>query len=138
MNHRIYLSCVVRLGGALLLLALAGCSSQTRLTVNSLDDKHPARTNPVCEHATRLADLHDDIKLSRTLSSPAIVMATGGAALIPVWLLNMGLDAFDRLDASHVNVSCGYGPTPVQNIAEEVILGGGFSLFTSGIKPGGN
>lgn len=138
MNHRIHLARVVRFGGILLLLLLVGCASQTRLTVNSLDDKHPARANPVCEHATRLASLHDDIKLTRAVSSPAIVMATGGAALIPVWLLNMGLDAFDRLDASHVNVACGYEPTPVQNIAEEVILGGGFSLFTSGIKPGGN
>ena len=121
-----------------LVALLAGCASQTRLAVNSLDDSHPGRSSPVCEHATRLAGLHDDIKLSRTVGSPVLVMAVGGAAFIPVWLLNMGLDAFDRLDASHVNVSCGYEPTPTQNIAEGVILGGGFNLFTSGIKPAGN
>lgn len=121
-----------------LLLLLAGCASQTRLAVDSLDQRHPGHASDVCRQATQLATMHDDIKLTRTLSSPAVVLAVGGAALLPVWLLNMGLDAFDRFDASHVNESCGYDATPVQNIAERVFLGGGFNLFTSGIKPGGN
>ena len=121
-----------------LLLLLTGCASQTRLAVDSLDDRHPVRSSEICQHATQLASLHDDIKLSRLLGSPAIVVAVGSGALLPVWLLNMGLDAFDRMDASHVNESCGYDATPAQNIAERVFLGGGFNLFTSGIKLGGN
>jgi len=121
-----------------LLLLLTGCASQTRLAVDSLDDRHPVRSSEICQHATQLASLHDDIKLSRLLGSPAIVVAVGSGALLPVWLLNMGLDAFDRMDASHVNASCGYDATPAQNIAERVFLGGGFNLFTSGIKLGGN
>ncbi len=121
-----------------LLLLLTGCASQTRLAVNSLDARQPGHASDVCQQATQLAALHDDIKLTRTLGSPAVVLVAGGAALLPVWLLNMGLDAFDRFDASHVNASCGYDATPVQNIVERVFLGGGFNLFTSGIKLGGN
>jgi hypothetical protein len=129
--------CFMRYLFALLLL-ISGCASQTRLAVDNLDERHPVRSSEVCQHATQLASLHDDIKLSRTLGSPAIVVAVGSVAFVPVWLLNMGLDALDRMDASHVNVSCGYDATPAQNIAEQVFLGGGFNLFTSGIKPGGN
>jgi len=120
----------------LLVLSLGACSSQTRLAVNSLDDKHPGRSTDVCEQATQLANLHDDITLTRTLGTPMVVLAAGAPALLPVWLLNMGLDAIDRLDASHVNVACGYGETPLQNIAERVFIGGGFNLFTKGIKWG--
>lgn len=121
--------------GLVLIVLLGGCASQTRLAVDSLDQRHPGHASDVCRQATQLATMHDDIKLTRTLSSPAVVLAVGGAALLPVWLLNMGLDAFDRFDASHVNESCGQDATPVQNIAERVFLGGGFNLFTSGIKP---
>ena len=118
-----------------LLLVLSGCASQTRLAVDSLDERHPVRSTEVCQHATHLATLHDDIKLTRTLGSPVVLLAAGGPAFFPVWVLNMGLDTFDRLDASHVNEACGYQATPTQDIAERVILGGGFDLFTSGIKP---
>lgn len=120
------------------LLLLVGCASQTRRVVDSLDERHPLRSSAVCVQATQLAQLHDDIKFSRTLGSPVIMMAAGGPALLPVWLLNLGLDAFDRLDASHVKVSCGFEPTPIPDIAERVLLGGSFDLFTHGLKPFGN
>jgi len=74
-----------------LLLLLAGCASQTRLAVDSLDQRHPGHASDVCRQATQLATMHDDIKLTRTLEQPG-----RGAG-------------------------CRWG--------------GGFYLFTSGIKP---
>ena len=122
----------------LLLFLLSGCASQTRLAVNSLDEQHAMRRHELCRDATTLAPLHDDIQLSRSVGSPLVLMAAGTVALVPVLLVNMGLDALDRLDASHVNESCGLQPTPLRNIAEQVILGGGFNLFTSNLKPVSN
>jgi hypothetical protein len=84
-----------------------------------------------------LAELHDDIHLTRVISTPLVLLVSGGGALLAVMATNMGLDALDRFDASHVFVSCGGTETPGFNIAERVVLGAGFNLFTGSIKVGG-
>ena len=121
----------------LVLVFVAGCASQTRSAVNSLDRQSPSYKAPACARAAQLAELHDDIQMTRVVSTPLVLLATGGGALLAVMATNMGLDALDRFDASHVFVSCGGLETPAFNIAERVVLGAGFNLFTGSLKLGG-
>lgn len=121
----------------LVLVFVAGCASQTRSAVNSLDRQSPSYKAPACARAAQLAELHDDIQMTRVVSTPLVLLATGGGALLAVMAANMGLDALDRFDASHVFVSCGGLETPAFNIAERVVLGAGFNLFTGSLKLGG-
>jgi hypothetical protein len=122
----------------LVFVFMSGCASQTRSAVNSLDRQSPSYTSDTCLQAAQLADLHDDIKQTRVISTPLVFLASGGSALLLVLATNMGLDALDRFDASHVFVSCGGVETPAFNIAEEVVLGAGFNLFTQSFRVGGN
>ena len=121
----------------LVLVFVAGCASQTRSAVNSLDRQSPSYKAPACARAAQLAELHDDIQMTRVVSTPLVLLATGGGVLLAVMAANMGLDALDRFDASHVFVSCGGLETPAFNIAERVVLGAGFNLFTGSLKLGG-
>ena len=79
-----------------LLLLISGCASQTRLAVDNLDERHPVRSSEVCQHATQLASLHDDIKLSRTLGSPAIVVAVGVCVCKLEGVVPVDVDASQR------------------------------------------
>lgn len=122
----------------LIFVSISGCASQTRSAVNSLDRQSSGYTSDSCRQAGQLANLHDDIKQTRVIGTPLVLLASGGGALLLVLATNMGLDALDRFDASHVFVSCGGHETPAFNIAEEVVLGAGFNLFTQSLRVGGN
>jgi hypothetical protein len=122
----------------LIFVSISGCASQTRSAVNSLDRQSSGYTSDSCRQAAQLANLHDDIKQTRVIGTPLVLLASGGGALLLVLATNMGLDALDRFDASHVFVSCGGHETPAFNIAEEVVLGAGFNLFTQSLRVGGN
>ena len=49
-------------------------------------------------------------------------MNTSSAPNSPLLGVNMGLDALDHLDASHVSKACGGFATPSENILEKVVL----------------
>ena len=92
----------------------------------------------VCQRSFELAPLHDEIRLTRTIATPALLLLTGGTYLLPILGVNMSLDALDHLDASHVSRACGGFATPTENILEKVVLGAGFSLLTGNLKLGIN
>jgi len=123
---------------ALLIVNLTGCASQTRNMAESIKSHDPQYKEPACQRSFELAPLHDDIKLTRSIATPALLLLTGGTYLLPLLGVNMGLDALDHLDASHVSKSCGGLGTPAENILEKVVLGAGFSLYTGNVKLGSN
>jgi len=124
-------SFLIKLTLALMVLSLSGCASNTRSMAESI---HPQSANykaPACQRSFELATLHDDIKLTRSIATPTLLVLTGGTYLIPLLGVNMGFDALDHLGASHVSRVCGGFATPSENILEKVILGAGFSLFAT-------
>lgn len=121
-----------------MLLVLTGCASQTRNMAESINPATTQYTEAACQRAFQLAPLHDDIKLTRSIATPTLLLLTGGSYVLPLLGVNMGLDALDHMDASHVSQACGGFATPVDNILERVVLGAGFSLFTGNVKLGGN
>ncbi len=113
----------------LMLLCMTGCASNTRTMAESINPQSDSYKDPVCQRSFELATLHDDIKLTRTIATPSLLVLTGGTYLVPLLGVNMSLDALDHLDASHVSKACGGFATPSENILEKVLLGAGFSLF---------
>lgn len=123
---------------ALLAVNLIGCASQTRNMADSISPHGPQYKDDACQRSFQLAPLHDDIKLTRSIATPALLLLSGGSYLLPLLGVNMGLDALDHLDASHVSQACGGFATPPENILEKVVLGAGFSLFTGNVKLSAN
>ena len=130
---RLWLSLFV-VGG----LSLSGCASHTRSMADSISPQDPQYQAAACQRSFELAPLHDDIKLTRSIATPSLLLLTGGGYLLPLLGVNIGLDALDQLDASHVSKACGGLGTPAKNILERVVLGAGFSLFTGNVKMGSN
>jgi hypothetical protein len=119
-------------------LSLSGCASHTRSMADSISPQDPQYQAAACQRSFELAPLHDDIKLTRSIATPSLLLLTGGGYLLPLLGVNIGLDALDQLDASHVSKACGGFGTPAKNILERVVLGAGFSLFTGNVKMGSN
>jgi hypothetical protein len=130
---RLWLSLLV-----VLWLSLSGCASHTRSMAESISPQDPQYQAAACQRSFDLAPLHDDIKLTRSIATPSLLLLTGGGYLLPLLGVNIGLDALDQLDASHVSKACGGLGTPAKNILERVVLGAGFSLFTGNVKLGSN
>ena len=122
----------------LVLVSLTGCASHTRSMAQSIQPNSEKFNEAVCKRSFELAPLHDEIRLTRTIATPTLLLLTGGAYLLPMIGINMGLDALDHLDASHVSKACGGFATPAENILEKVVLGAGFSFFTGNVKLGIN
>ena len=119
-------------------MSLTGCASHTRSMAQSIQPSSEKFNEIVCQRSFELAPLHDEIRLTRTIATPTLLLLTGGAYLLPVIGINMGLDALDHMDASHVSRACGGFAIPAENILEKVVLGAGFSLFTGNVKLGIN
>lgn len=130
---RLWLSLLV-----VLWLSLSGCASHTRSMADSISPQDPQYQAAACQRSFELAPLHDDIKLTRSIATPSLLLLTGGGYLLPLLGVNIGLDALDQLDASHVSKACGGLGTPAKNILERVVLGAGFSFFTGNVKLGSN
>lgn len=117
---------------------LTGCASQTRNMAESINPHGSQYKEVVCQRSFELAPFHDDIKLTRSIATPTLLLLSGGSYLLPLLGVNMGLDALDHLDASHVSQACGGFATPSENILEKVVLGAGFSLFSGNVRLGPN
>ena len=121
-----------------MLVSLTGCASHTRSMAQSIKPSSEKFKETVCQRSFELAPLHDEIRLTRTIATPTLLLLTGGTYFLPMIGINMGLDALDHLDASYVSKACGGFATPAENILEKVVLGAGFSLFTGNVKLGIN
>jgi hypothetical protein len=108
---------------------MTGCASNTRNMAGSISPHNEKFKEPACQRSFELAELHDDIKWARTIATPTILLLSGGSYLLPLIGANMGLDALDHLDASHVSQACGGFATPPENILEKVLIGAGFGVL---------
>lgn len=124
MGNLLRVMCVV------LAISLTACASNTRIMAESINPETENFKDPVCQRSFQLATLHDDIKLTRTIATPSLLLLTGGTYLIPLIGLNIGLDALDHVDASHVSQVCGGFATPPKNILEKVLLGAGLGVLS--------
>ena len=70
----------------------------------------------------------DNIRYTRTLASPVLLLVGGAPWLLPLLAVNAGLDTVDHLEASDLSVYCGGPEKPNGQIAREVMLGVGFGL----------
>jgi len=118
---------------AMLALGLSGCASQSGQTFAMLDRNHPQFHSEQCQAAIRDTEIHDDVKLLRSIASPVAVVLSGGLLLPAVFASNVGLDTVDRVDASRLDISCGGAGQSAGQIAEGVVKGAAFGLATSAV-----
>lgn len=116
-----------------LTIFLAGCASQSTRAYFDLDKDHPDYLTQECQKAIEDTNVHDDLKLVRTIVSPVVLFFTGGAALPIVVAGNAGLDYADRSDASAMNSWCGGRVSTDEEIAQGVAEGVALSVVTSAI-----
>lgn len=112
-------------------LVLAGCSSQTRQVASNLDMRQAAYQSRECQMALGQVARQDTIRHSRALATPLALLVGGAPWLLPLLVVNAGLDTVDHLEASDLSVYCGGPEKPNGQIAREVMLGVGFGLGLS-------
>ena len=117
-------------------LSLLGCVSHSAKSVANLDQSKEEYKSNECRAVVKDADLHDDLKVSRLLLSPAIVFLSAGVLAIPVIAANAGFDTFDHLSASNISSSCGGIPRDHADIAIDVAKDAVVGFATGGIKLG--
>lgn len=114
----------------ILAFVLTACTSQSRKTASNLDMKHPRYSSRECQVALGNAQLQDTIKQARVLTSPVLILMSGGL-FVPLLAVNAGLDAVDHLEASDISRHCGGSEIPNRDIAIEIIKGVGFGIGVS-------
>lgn len=112
------------------LLALVGCASTSGSTFAKLDRSHPSYESEQCQGAIRDTEVHDDLKMIRSIASPVAVVLSGGLLLPAVVATNIGLDTVDRVDASKMEKVCGGEGKTAEEIATGVAKGAAFGLAT--------
>jgi len=109
--------------------SLVGCASNTRSMADSISPETQQFKTPACQRSFQLAELHDDIKMSRTIATPTLLVLSGGSLFFPLLGINMGLVALAHIAASPVSKACGGFATPSENIFEKVLIGAGFGIL---------
>ena len=122
--------------------SLLGCASTSGEAYSQLDRSRPEYHSEQCQGAIRDIEVHDGLKLVRSVVSPVAVVLSGGAEqprdlqlsggmLLPaVFAANVGLDTVDRVDASKMEVVCGGEGKSAEQIATGVVKGAAFGLAT--------
>lgn len=130
---------------ALLSLAIAtglasGCASQSGRTFAQLNRDHPDFKSEECQQAIRDTEIHDELKLLRTLASPVVTFLSGGLLLPAVLAGNVSLDAADHIDASRMDEHCGGEGQSSEQIAGSVVTNAAISVagsvVSSAVAPG--
>lgn len=112
-------------------VGLAGCASTSAKTYAQLDRDHPSFHTDTCQEAIRYTEVHDDLKILRSIASPVVVWLPGGVLFPAVMAANVGLDTVDRVDASKLEVQCGGQGKTAGQIAEGVATDAALGLATS-------
>jgi hypothetical protein len=115
---------------------LVACASQSSKTVASLDKSKSAFKSESCSKAVETVDRQEDIKLTRTVASPLLVVLSGGLLAVPVVAVNVGLDVADNVNASDIAVACGGEAKSTKEIVVNVGRGAAMSLTTGGLNGG--
>jgi hypothetical protein len=121
----------------ILSVLLVSCASQSAKTVANLDKARPAFHSEKCATAVETADRQEDIKLSRTIASPLLVVLSGGLLAVPVVAANVGLDVADNVNASDISVACGGEGKSTKEIVVNVGRGAAMGLTTGGLNSSG-
>lgn len=112
---------------------LAGCSSTSGKTYAELNRASFEYHTDRCQAAIRATEVHEDIKLIRTLVSPVAVALSGGLLLPAVFAANVGMDTVDRVDASRMEQHCGGKGKSSNEIAQGVATGAAISLAAGAV-----
>jgi len=121
------------------LIVISSCSSKTKQVALIVKENEHAVLNEECNSFIKNTATQELLKYGRIITTPILLMVSGGTLLIPVISANAGLDTQDRLNASKLAEKCNIkneiksGKEIVYDVVKGVTLG----IITSG-SPGLN
>jgi len=121
------------------LIVISSCSSKTKQVALIVKENEHAVLNEECNSFIKNTATQELLKYGRIITTPILLMVSGGTLLIPVISANAGLDTQDRLNASKLAEKCDIkneiksGKEIVYDVVKGVTLG----IITSG-SPGLN
>jgi len=95
-----------------LFILLTGCVSHSARVYYNLDAKDPAVRTQHCKQALKAVGFQEDVRVARLAAGPAIVLLTGGLALIPYAAGHAALEAFDMQQAEEISKHCKSNANP--------------------------
>jgi len=117
----------------LLTSGLSGCASYTAVAAKKLDPNHPRYQREEClASIAKKVEVQEDIKLARTVATPALLLISAGLAL-PVVATNIGLDVNDQRTAAQLTEQCSEKKVGNENIAIEVGKNAAWSAVSQSI-----
>jgi len=121
------------------LIVISSCSSKTKQVALIVKENEHAVLNEECNSFIKNTATQELLKYGRIITTPILLMVSGGTLLIPVISANAGLGTQDRLNASKLAEKCNIkneiksGKEIVYDVVKGVTLG----IITSG-SPGLN
>jgi hypothetical protein len=92
-------------------IGLTGCVSHSARTYYGLDITAPEFQTLECKRAIKAVGYQEDLRLARAATGPALVLLTGGLALLPYTAGYIALEAFDIGQAREIEKKCVVGKT---------------------------
>jgi len=121
------------------LIVISSCSSKTKQVALIVKENEHAVLNEECNSFIKNTATQELLKYGRIITTPILLMVSGGTLLIPVISANAGLDVQDRLNASKIAEKCNIKNEikSGKDIAYDVVKGVTLGIITSG-SPGLN
>ncbi len=122
--------CIVFFG-----IFLSACASQTSTTLSSLDPNHPSFNQSDCVELRRQSWVQQDLKNVSTVAGPALVLALGPLAVVPVLAGSVGAISADHSNAAKISQACANVSKSTSEVVGGVVKDSSIGIVTKGLIP---
>jgi hypothetical protein len=88
------------------LIVISSCSSKTKQVALIVKENGNALSNEKCNSFIKNTATQELFNYGRKITTPILLVVSGGTLLIPIISANAGLDAHDRVNASKLAEKC--------------------------------
>ena len=128
LNLRYLLACI-------LTCVVAGCASQSSKAIASIDTDSPNYASPACQNARHNAWIHAETQNAKLWAGPSAVLLLGPAAIIPMFVTNVGVNTADYMQANDIAANCGGHARPQQEVNQNILVDATVSLAVGSVVP---
>jgi len=128
LNVRYPLACI-------LTCLFAGCASQSSKAIAKIDTNSPDYASQACQNARHNAWIHEETQNAKLWAGPSAVLFLGPAAIIPLFVTNVGVNTADHLQANDIAANCGGHALPQQEVNKSILVDATMSLAVGSVVP---
>lgn len=122
--------------GLFVIAHLTGCMSHSFKASSSLDIKHQKYESLECRSAVNKSEVHQNLKVIRTIISPLFVIGSGGLLALPVVAANGVAEFSDNFHSIDVVELCSDAQKNKSSVMIDSSANFGINVMTSGIGVG--